>query len=41
MFLVFLYFSFFFLGTCGVLTATFLYGLPEKKSPQLTPAKPV
>nr|XP_058953925.1 UDP-N-acetylglucosamine transporter-like isoform X2 [Pocillopora verrucosa] len=33
--------NFFFLGTCGVLTATFLYGLPEKKSPQLTPAKPV
>ncbi|KAL9951361.1 hypothetical protein ACROYT_G044012 [Oculina patagonica] len=33
--------NFFFLGTCGVLAATFLYGMPEKKLSQPAPLKPV
>ena len=35
----FLYSSFFFLGTCGVLVATFLYGKPERS--QAAEVKPV
>ena len=35
----FLYSSFFFLGTCGVLVATFLYGVPERS--QAAEVKPV
>ncbi|XP_020632747.1 UDP-N-acetylglucosamine transporter-like [Orbicella faveolata] len=33
--------NFFFLGTCGVLAATFLYGMPERTTSQQAPLKPV
>lgn len=33
--------SFFFLGTCGVLAATFLYGLPERPKGPIADIKPV
>ena len=33
--------SFFFIGTCGVLAATFLYSMPEKHEAHSTEVKPV
>ena len=33
--------SFFFIGTCGVLAATFLYSVPEKHGAHSTVVKPV
>ena len=41
LFFILFSFSFFFLGTCGVLAATFLYGMPERTTPQPVQLKPV